>query len=91
MFSFNPQHNPSTQNNFILNNLIPVKAAAEMTGYNIQYLRRMLRNGKIQGVKVGQMWMIDVEFLRMYLLQAVKTEDKRFGPQVDQGNSSILG
>ena len=33
---------------------ISVQAAAELTGYNIQYLRRLLRYGKLEGIKIGQ-------------------------------------
>jgi len=37
-----------------------VQAAAEATGYNIQYLRRLLRSGKLEGIKIGQMLLIDI-------------------------------
>lgn len=33
---------------------ISVQAAAEKTGYNIQYLRRLLRSGKLEGIKIDQ-------------------------------------
>ena len=33
---------------------ITVQAAAEITGYNIQYLRRLLRSGKLEGIKIDQ-------------------------------------
>jgi hypothetical protein len=41
-------------NLFVLNNHISVKAAALFSGYSLQYLRRMLRTGKLNGVKIGQ-------------------------------------
>jgi hypothetical protein len=30
---------------------IPVEAATRQTGYNIQYLRRVLRAGRLEGIK----------------------------------------
>ncbi|MBN1428198.1 MAG: hypothetical protein JXB07_07425 [Anaerolineae bacterium] len=33
---------------------LPIKAAAEYSGYNTQYLRRLLQSGLLQGDKVGQ-------------------------------------
>ena len=44
-----------------------VQAAAAGTGYNIQYLQRMLRSGTLEGVKIGQMWLIELEALEAYL------------------------
>jgi hypothetical protein len=31
-----------------------VQAAEDVTGYNIQYLRRLLRSGKLEGIKIDQ-------------------------------------
>jgi hypothetical protein len=31
-----------------INHHVPVHVASEITGYNIQYLRRMLRKGKVE-------------------------------------------
>jgi hypothetical protein len=44
----------------LINQHIMVQAAAEATGYNIQYLRRLLRSGKLEGIKIGQMLLIDI-------------------------------
>jgi len=45
----------------ILDNIISVIAAAECTGYSQQYLRRLLRRGKLNGLKLGQVWLIDTQ------------------------------
>ena len=34
-------------------------AAAEYSGYNEQYLRRLLRAGRLEGIKIGQVWLIE--------------------------------
>lgn len=33
--------------------------ASEISGYILQYLRRLLRWGKLIGLKLGQDWLID--------------------------------
>jgi len=38
----------------VFNNCITVKGAAFHSGYNLQYLRRLLRDGSLSGVKLGQ-------------------------------------
>ena len=43
-----------------------VQMASAYSGYSAQYLRRMLRNGKIEGVRVGQLWLIEVAIYRSY-------------------------
>ena len=44
---------------FVVNNCISVQAAAVYSGYSMQYLRQLLRNGQLVGLKVGQVWLID--------------------------------
>jgi len=61
----------------VLNNCITVKDAAFQSGYNIQYLRRILRSGVLSGVKIGQMWLIDKDAFESYLANAYQTSDQR--------------
>jgi hypothetical protein len=49
MPALNPQVAPVVENNHI-----SVKDAAECSGYSLQYLRRLLRAGKLKGFKIGQ-------------------------------------
>jgi hypothetical protein len=65
----------------VFNNCISVKSAANHSGYNIQYLRRKLRSGALSGVKIGQMWLIDMESLENYINRAENTSDRRCGPK----------
>jgi excisionase family DNA binding protein len=76
MVSSNPSISP-----IVLNNHIPVKNAAEYSGYSLQYLRRMLRSGALEGIKIGQMWLIDMRAFDTYLRCAENATDKRFGPK----------
>jgi hypothetical protein len=66
---------------FVFNNCISVRAAAFNSGYNVQYLRRLLRDGRLTGMKLGQTWLIDKFTYEAYLGNARHTKDKRFGPR----------
>ena len=65
----------------ILNNLVSIKTAAVFSGYSPQYLRRLLRNGKLGGVKIGQLWLIDKFALDTYLESSINIRDGRYGPK----------
>ena len=66
---------------FVLNNHISVQAAAKYSGYSLQYIRRLLRCGKLVGLKIGQVWLIEKNAFEAYLDMAVQATDRRFGPQ----------
>lgn len=72
---------PIVDNSQIIQKHISVQAASESTGYNIQYLRRMLRSGALKGVKIGQMWLIEMDALDEYLKRVETTSDRRCGPR----------
>ena len=65
----------------VLNNHMSVQMAAEYSGYSLQYLRRLLRSGRVEGVKIGQLWLIDKGALEAYLQLAQDAYDQRFGPK----------
>ena len=65
----------------LVNRHITVQVAAEVTGYNIQYLRRILRSGMLKGIKIGQMWLIEMDVLEAYLKRVKNTLDRRCGPR----------
>ena len=76
-----PNHSP---NGKILDNHMSLQDASQYSGYNIQYLRRLVRGGTIFGRKVGQVWLIEVSSLDLYLNSVRDTVDRRFGPHVYQ-------
>ncbi len=65
----------------ILNNHISVQVAASYSGYSLQYLRRLLRASKIEGIKIGQVWLVDKGALDIYIEKAQDATDQRFGPR----------
>jgi len=74
-------NNPGSTNPIVFTNCISVKTAAFHSGYNVQYLRRMLRDGRLFGAKLGQIWLLDKRTFEAYLESAHQTNDKRFGPR----------
>ncbi len=81
MISFNTQTISQAKNSYIIHNHITANTAAEITGYDIQYLRRLLRSGKLRGVKIGQLWLIEMQSLETYLQHVESTSDRRCGPR----------
>lgn len=63
MISFNF---PESQNNLIIEEYTIVQAAAQVLGYNVQYLRRLVRAGKLSGIKIGQVWLISLVFVNRH-------------------------
>jgi len=82
MVSFNtPNISQQLNTGVFTHQHITVQSAANVTGYNIQYLRRMLRSGALKGVKIGQMWLIEMDALETYLKRVETTSDRRCGPR----------
>ena len=57
---------------------ISVSEACEISGFTPSYIRRLLRNKAIRGVKLGRDWFLTEDALRDYL----ETE-RRPGPKTD--------
>lgn len=55
--------------------------AAEKTGYNAEYIRRLVRENKIEAVKIGGILLVKVESLKEYQVKAKQASDNRFGPK----------
>ncbi len=64
----------------MVNNHISVKAAAEFSGYSQQYIRRLLRCGKLDGLRIGHVWLIDKDIFLAYFEKAFQVTDRRFAP-----------
>jgi len=60
---------------------IPVKQALNLVGYSQQYLRRLLRRKKLMGIKVGQVWLLEVISLDTSLTLLNGMLDRRCRPR----------
>lgn len=58
-----------------------VEEAFEQTGYNQQYLRRLIREKKIEAVKFGSLYLIRQDSLKAYIEEVKQEDDNRFGPK----------
>ena len=61
---------------------LTVYQAAEVSGYSAEYVRRLLRQGKISSQKFLTVWQISKSSLLAYIREAQKTPDKRWGPKI---------
>ncbi len=77
----------------VLERHVSVKAAAQAFGYNEQYLRRLLRAGRLEGAKIGQVWLIKLASLEAHLRAGLAGRDRRFGPQgiAAHGERGMIG
>jgi len=69
------------KSNFLINNHTSVKDASTLSGYSMQYIRRLLRLGHLSGIKIGQIWLVEIDSLTDYLNYALESKDQRFSPK----------
>lgn len=54
--------------------------AAEIAGYHVNYIRRLMRAQKIKGRKHGLVWLIERDSLHAYMAKVDALGNRRFGP-----------
>lgn len=59
---------------------ITTDEAADISGYHVNYIRRLMRAHKIKGRKAGVVWLIERDSLQAYLAKADTLGNRRFGP-----------
>ena len=59
---------------------ITTKEAAELSGYHMKHIRRLILAGKVKGRKVSIVWLVDRASLLSYVRKAEKLGAKR-GPK----------
>jgi len=55
--------------------------AAELSGYSVQYIQRLMRSGRVNARKFGPTWQISQESFAKYQEASEKSDDKRHGPK----------
>jgi len=58
-----------------------VKEAAEWSGYHPEYLRELIRSGKIAAVKKGGSWWVSRQSVGDYLEMAKSMDKESYGPR----------
>lgn len=61
---------------------LTVREASQQSGYNPEYIRRLIRQKKIKGDLIGQMYFIEPESLWAYVEAMHRSDDPRSGPKV---------
>ena len=69
-------NNPSFSNKIAY---ISVKTASINSGYSEQYLRRLLRENRLECTKIRQMWLISINSLADYIRISQSFNDLRYG------------
>lgn len=59
---------------------ISTEEAAKLSGYNVEYVRRLMRKGKVKAEKRGSMWWIDRESMEAYVRHMSKLGTAKFDP-----------
>ena len=62
---------------------LTTQEAANLAGYHVNYLRRLVRVGEIEARKWGNAWMINRESLLTYLARVQAQGEKR-GPKPEK-------
>ena len=57
-----------------------IKEASEQTGYHVEYLRQLIRDGKVEAERVGRVFLVRISSLEAYMESLDKT-DARTGPR----------
>ena len=65
----------------VTDNYVTAQAASDLTGYNIQHIRRLCYAGRLKAIHIGRSWLIRVDSLEWYLNVIVSNGDGRFGPR----------
>lgn len=60
---------------------LTVQEASQLSGYSVKYVRRLLRQGKIESRKFATIWQVSKSDLLAYVRESKKSEDKRRGPR----------
>jgi len=60
---------------------ITTAEATKLSSYSADYLRELIRAGKIEGRKFGIVWQVSKQSLLAYLKAAKQSGDNRWGPK----------
>lgn len=67
-----------------LGDWLTTQEAAELAGYDIQHIRRLVRSGEIEARKWGRIsWMVNRESLLQYLTR-METQGEKRGPKSEK-------
>jgi len=62
---------------------ITTQEAAKLSGYHIEYLRNLIRMGRVYAEKKGRDWWIDRDRFRAFVEDQKASGDPRHGPRIE--------
>ena len=69
-------------------NLVLVAEAAQESIYRPNHIRYLVREGFVQGKKIGGVWLVDLDSLKAYEAQMIEEGSQKFDPTKYQKSSS---
>lgn len=60
---------------------LTIKEASEISGYSQEYLRRLVRRGKLEAAKIGTVIFVRADSLKSYVAEMKDSDDARTGPR----------
>lgn len=61
-------------------NYVLIAEAAEESSYTTQHISLLLREGRVQGRKVGRIWLVNLDDLKRYEQEMNELGSKKFDP-----------
>lgn len=61
-------------------NFVLIAEAVEVTGYTPRHIALLLRQGHVQGKKVGKIWLVDLDDLKRHQQEMNELGTKRHDP-----------
>ena len=66
----------------VLNDFVTVQEASRISGYSQQYIRRLLRKEILGGIKIGNIWLLNLTQFQVFLQAAEQALDQRYGAKL---------
>jgi len=63
-----------------MTNYVLVHRALQESSYSANHITLLLRQGKIQGLKEGRIWLVDLDSLKQYEAEMAEAGPQKFNP-----------
>ena len=78
-----PAVSPALFGGWKLPEWITTREASELSGYHIEYLRNLIRMGRVYAEKKGRDWWVDRDRFLVFLAEQKASGDPRRGPRTE--------
>jgi hypothetical protein len=67
-------------------NYVLIAEAVQITGYTPRHIALLLRQGQVQGKKIGRIWLVDLDDLERHLHEMNELGTKKYDPTKGRGS-----